>query len=175
MFYLVGIFRILSQGNSISSDLRELLWGGEGRSQVIQKFFNKGQVVWMSKIDCKLKKTRYLKLRNFSAFLCMGRCERPGSLKSFLWYILQLSRPVPYFLILSSSGLSIGSMAARWPAFFPFLSSFRLTGSYWRAGIADDCDILIFWYGRKCSISQWEHSSSTLLANFNHTVQCYQL
>ena len=63
--------------------LRELLRGGEAGSQDIQKVFNKGQVVWMSKNDCKLKKTRYLKLRNFSAFLCMGRCERLCSLKSF--------------------------------------------------------------------------------------------
>ena len=32
--------------------LRELLWGGKGRSQVIQKFSCKGQVVWTSKDYC---------------------------------------------------------------------------------------------------------------------------
>ena len=31
--------------------LRELFWGGEGRGQVIHKFWKKGQVVWTSK-DC---------------------------------------------------------------------------------------------------------------------------
>ena len=44
--------------------LRELLQRGEGRSQVIQKFFDKGQVGLTSKDSCYLKKTRYPKLRN---------------------------------------------------------------------------------------------------------------
>ena len=30
-----------------------------------------------------------------------------------------------------------------------------LTSLHWRAAIADDCDILVYWYGRKYSISQW--------------------
>ena len=32
--------------------LRELLQGGEGRNQVIQKLYNEGQVIWASKYHC---------------------------------------------------------------------------------------------------------------------------
>ena len=56
------------------------------------------------------------------------------------------------FHILSSSGLPIESgsslMAAR---------SHRYSSTSWvswRAGITDDCDILVYWYGRKYSISK---------------------
>ena len=61
MFYSAGIFRTSSPGGSISNNLRQLLEGGwgaggwavgggvmgevEGGSQVIEKLYNKGQVV----------------------------------------------------------------------------------------------------------------------------------
>ena len=39
--------------------------------------------------------------------------------------------------------------------YFPFWVSSRLTGIYWRVAIADACDILIYWDGRKYAISQY--------------------
>ena len=35
-----------------------------------------------------------------------------------------------------------------------FPASSGLTGSCWRAAIADDCNVLVYWYGGKYSISQ---------------------
>ena len=89
--------------------LRELLWGGERRSQVIQKCCNKGQVVWASKYDCKLKKTRYLKLRNLSIFWEDASLD---SLKSSLSYASshQTWGPCPvFFTSWASMGLTLGS------------------------------------------------------------------
>ena len=54
-----------------------------GRTRLYTNFATKGKVVWMSKNYCKLKKTRYPKLRNLAFFSCMGRCKSLGSLKSF--------------------------------------------------------------------------------------------
>ena len=34
---------------------------------------------------------------------------------------------------------------------------FRLRTSHGRAGITDDCDTLVYWHGRKYSISQYEN------------------
>ena len=45
MYYLVGIFRTLTQEIAFQVTLRELLQGGEERSQVIQKFCHKWQVL----------------------------------------------------------------------------------------------------------------------------------
>ena len=57
-----------------------------------------------------------------------------------------------------SSGISGASgcslMAARRQVFFSFCVPSRLTSSHWRAVIADDCDILVYWYGRKYYIFQ---------------------
>ena len=50
------------------------------------------------------------------------------------------------------SGCSL--MAARRQVFFSFCVPSRLTSSHWRAVIADDCDILVYWYGRKYYIFQ---------------------
>ena len=49
--------------------LRELLQGREGRNQVIQKFCNKGQVIWTSKDYCELKENQISQVKEFSAFL----------------------------------------------------------------------------------------------------------
>ena len=37
-----------------------------------------------------IKENPISQVKEFSAFLCMGRCKSLGSLKSFLWYIPQL-------------------------------------------------------------------------------------
>ena len=66
--FLFGNFGELSLGGSFSSSpertaLRK--WGEEsGHIEV----YNKGQVVWASKVSGKLQKTRYLKLRNVALF-----------------------------------------------------------------------------------------------------------
>ena len=75
------------------------------------------------------------------------------------------------------SGLTVGSgcslMAARWLVFFSFQSFLRFTGSCWRAIIADVCESVVYWYGRKYSIShptptKSESSLSLVLPGFNH-------
>ena len=110
--------------------LRELLWGGERRSQVIQKCCNKGQVVWASKYDCKLKKTRYLKLRNLSIFWEDASLD---SLKSSLSYASshQTWGPCPvFFTSWASLGLFVGRgcslMTVRWQVSLSFLCSLRV-------------------------------------------------
>ena len=55
-----------------------------------------------------------------------------------------------------SSGLTVGSgcslMAPRWQVFFPSWVPSGLTSSLSMVeAIADDCDILVYWYGRKYS------------------------
>ena len=67
IFNSVGIFRTSSLGDSILSN-PERTTRSQGRSQVIQKFCNKGQVVWTSKDYYWLEKTRYPKLRNSVLF-----------------------------------------------------------------------------------------------------------
>ena len=65
-------------------------------------------------------------------------------MKSFLSHAPHLSGAS--ILSFLSSGLTLGSgcslVAAREQIFFSFLSSWALTGSHWRAAIADDYDIL---------------------------------
>ena len=154
MFYSVGSFRTSSLGVSISSSLdRTALrrWGEEsGYTQVS----NKGQVVWISKLFWGIKANQISQVKEFSILLYMERCKSLGSLKSFPFiYISAIWGQYPaVFHILSSSGLPIESgsslMAAR---------SHRYSSTSWvswRAGITDDCDILVYWYGRKYSISR---------------------
>ena len=67
--------------------------------------------------------------------------------------------PVPFvFTSGVYSGHTVGSdyslMAARWQVFFPSWVLSGLTSSFWSAAIAHDCDILVYWYGRKHFISQ---------------------
>ena len=65
---LVGVFRTSGLGDSISGNPERTASRRRGRIQVIQRFCNKGQVVWTSKDYCSLKKTRYPKLRNLALF-----------------------------------------------------------------------------------------------------------
>ena len=43
-------------------------------------------------IELLIKENQVSQVKEFSAFLCMGRCRSVGLLKSFLSYALQLSR-----------------------------------------------------------------------------------
>ena len=62
-----------------------------------------------------IKENQIAQVKEFSAFLCMGRCKSLGSLKSFLSYASQLCGvSVLCFHILSSSMLTAGSGCSQW-------------------------------------------------------------
>ena len=100
-------------------------------------------------------------VKKFSALLYMGRSKSLGSLKPFLSHASQLScgqNPV-VFTSWVPLGLTTGSgcnlMAVRSQVFLSFLSALRLTSSHWTTGIFEDCDILVYWYGRKYPTSHY--------------------
>jgi len=89
----------------------------------------------------------------------MGSCKSLGSLKSFFWY-------APSYLGLgscvsiswASPGSPWGGAAVWWLLdgrySFPSWVSSGFPGPHWRAAITDACDVHVFWYRRKYSISQ---------------------
>ena len=105
-----------------------------------------------------IKENQISQVKEFSAFLCMGRCKSLGSLKSFLWYASQLSGA--YILVSTSwvfSGLTVGSgcslLASRWQVILCFLPEFPQgsPGHLWWSEVAavfDDFDILclLIWH-----------------------------
>ena len=94
-------------------------------------------------------------VKEFSTFLCIGRCNGLGSLKSAPSYASQLSgASILCCHILASSRLPVGSGCSLMAPGSCRSSSWMP----WRAEIADDCDFLIYWYGGKCSISHSEQS-----------------
>ena len=121
MFYLVGIFKTSSLGNSIScnpGNPERTALRGWGQESGYRGVCNKGQVVWTSEVYF-VNFHQVSQVKRFSAFLCMGRCKSLGLLKSFLSYASQLSGmsqlsditiwypPVSYaFPVLSSSVLT---------------------------------------------------------------------
>ena len=128
MFHLVGIFRTSSPGGSISSHPKRT---AQRSSQVIQKFCNKRQIVWTSRV-LLIKENQISQVKELSAFLCMGRCMGLGSLKSFPSYAPHLTRAsVLWFLHPelpwgSSSGVGNGcSLMAVRRLVFSFLSVLR--------------------------------------------------
>ena len=68
----------------------------------------------------------------------MGRSKIVGSLKSFLSYASQLSGAS--ILCFSQSEFLRTQLKAARTQIFSFLSAFK----NWRAGITDDCDIIVF-------------------------------
>ena len=70
--------------------LRELLQGGERGSQDIQRFCNRAGSLNVKSV-LLIKENQTSQVKEFSAFLCMGRCRSLGSLKSLLWFASQLS------------------------------------------------------------------------------------
>ena len=150
MFYLVGIFTPSNWGDVISSDPRELLRGSGGGVRSVTWMFaaNKGQVVWTSKVLLWIKENQMSRVKEFRAFLCMGRRRSLGSLRSFLSHASQLSGAsiLCFFPV-----LTLGSSYSLVAAGSRYCSSSWVA---WRAGIPDDRDILVYWYGRKYSTSQ---------------------
>ena len=146
MFYSVGSFRTSSLGVSISGSLERTALRRWGEESGYAEVCNKMQVVWTSKLFLGMKENQLPQVKEFSTFLYMGRCKSLGSLKSLLFiYISAMWGQCPaVFHILSSSGLPVGSG-----------SSLMAAGSHRHSsGIADDCDLLVYWYDRKHSFSQ---------------------
>ena len=81
----------------------------------------------------ELNWTEISQVKEFSAFLCMGRCKSLGSLKSFPSYASQLSGAS--ILCFSHPELTLESscnlMAVSWQVFFSFLSALWLTLEGW--------------------------------------------
>ena len=129
-------------------------------------------------------------VREFSTFLCMGRCKSLGSLKSFFHMHLCYLGPVScIFHPLSSSVLTIKRGCSLVDArSHRYSSSLVPLGSgihIWRARITNDCEILVYWYGKNYSISHlcsWQplpahlpadssgHLSLTLALSFRDTL-----
>ena len=125
-------------------------WDGGRGQQVTQKFCIKGQVIWMAKRSCELKKTRYPKLRNLMPSCVSGRCKNLESLKSFLPYSSQLSGasilsmcPHPERPQGSPWGAGCSLMAARWRVSLPSWVPSRLIRAPSAVPIvADDSNVL---------------------------------
>ena len=107
MFYVVGIFRTLGLGDSISNDYERTAL----RRQEEQPGYTEALQQRASSLNIKrlllIKENRISQIKEFS-ILCMGRCKNLGSLKLFFSYVSQLSG-ASAFHILSSFGLTIGS------------------------------------------------------------------
>ena len=108
----------------------------------------------MSKRWLLTKENRVSQVKEFSAFLRVGKCKSLNSLKSFFWYAPQVSRAVSWvFISWVSSGLIIGSgcslMFARWQVFIPSWGPSGLTSSLMMTVIS-----FVYWYGRKHFISE---------------------
>ena len=87
-------------------------------------FCDKGQIAGNIKRLLLIEENQIPQVKEFSAFLCMGKYKSLGSLKSFLCYAPELSEArILYFHILSFLRAHCGSgrslMAARWQEFFP--------------------------------------------------------
>ena len=147
MFYSVGIFKPGKQHLKWPS--RELLQGVNGEARLNRSLQQKGgslniiSILW-------IKENQISQVKEFSTFLCMGRCKSLGSLKSFLSYASQLSGArVLCFHILSSSMLTIGSgcspmvmRSCRYspPSWMPW----GLRSLQWKARFTDDCEIPVY-------------------------------
>ena len=149
-FYSVGIFRMSSPRDSISSNLERTAprrWGEEpGYIEALQQR--------AGSLNIKIIEIRYLK--KLSAFLSVGRCKSLGSLKPLLLYARQLSwASIP--CVFSHLG-PVGAHGEEWlPSWWLldcrhfFLRALRTHSSHWRTAIIDVCDILVYWQQEKIS------------------------
>ena len=99
----------------------------------------------------KEKKTRYPKL-----IYVWGDVSVWAYLNHSFDLHLSYPGPVSCFHILSSSEITVGngcSLILLDRRYSPSWVPLRFTWWYWRAAIADDCDILVYWYGRNYSFS----------------------
>ena len=140
MFYWVGIFRTSSPGDSFSSNFEKTAPQGHREESGYMEVCNKGKV--NIKRLLFIMENQISQVKEFSAFLYMGRLKSLGLLKLFLSYASQLSGTR------CSGGLADGCQIVFLGC--PLGSEIHI----WRAGITDCCDILISWYSKKYSISQ---------------------
>ena len=142
MFYLVGIFRTSSPGDSFSSNWENCSSGAQGGVRLYGSL-QQGEGSLNIKRLLLIMENQISQVKEFSALLCMGRLKSLGLLKLFLSYASQLS----------GTRCSPGGLADGCQIVFlgcPLGSEIH----NWRAGITDCCDILISGYSRKYSISQ---------------------
>ena len=107
MFYVVGIFRTLGLGDSISNDYERTAL----RRQEEQPGYTEALQQRASSLNIKrlllIKENRISQIKEFS-ILCMGRCKNLGSLKLFFSYVSQLSGASAFHILLTiGSGCSL--------------------------------------------------------------------
>ena len=107
MFYAVGLFSTSSLGDSISSNPeRTALRRPEEDAGYTQVLYPRAGSLNIKRL-LLIKENQLSQVKQFSAFLCMGRCKNLGSLKSLLSYTSQLPYSAQYlvfFHILSFLG-----------------------------------------------------------------------
>ena len=110
VFILVGIFKTLSLGYSMSSDPERTAprrWGDEpGCMEVLQQRAGSFNI----KRLLLIKENQISQVKGFSAFLCMGICKSLWSLKySFQMHLSYLGQNAVFFPSWVPLGLTIGS------------------------------------------------------------------
>ena len=122
-----------------------------GAFKVIQKFCNKEQVVWTWKVFLGVRENQISQVKAFSAFLCMGRCKNLGSQKSFISRAPQLSGATvsriftPEFLSAHRGEWLQSDRCQIKGILFLLDCSWGSEILIWRAGIDDDCVMLVYW------------------------------
>ena len=86
MFHLVGIFRTSSPGDSISNNPEKTAHRKLGEEPDYIEVLQQRAGSLNSKRLLLIKGNQISEVKEFSAFLCMGKCKSLGSLKSFLSY-----------------------------------------------------------------------------------------
>ena len=76
--------RTAAQETAFQIALRNCSEEAPGGARIYRSFATKGQVVGNVKRLSLIKENQIPQVKEFSAFLCMGRCKSLGSLKSFL-------------------------------------------------------------------------------------------
>ena len=84
MFYLLGIFRTLSPGDSISSNPERTVLRRPGEEPGYIEFLQQRAGSLNIKRLLLIKENQISPVKELSAFLCMGRCRSLDSLKTFL-------------------------------------------------------------------------------------------
>ena len=84
MFYSVRIFRTSSPGDSISSDPERTVMEKKGEETDCIEALQQSAGRLNIKRLLLIRENHITQVKEFSAFLCMGRCKSLGSLKSFL-------------------------------------------------------------------------------------------
>ena len=166
MFYLVEMFRTSSLGDSNSSNPKRTAQSrrGEkpGNTEVLQQRTGSLNI----KRLLLIKENQTSQVKEFSAFLYMGRCKSLGSLKLFLWYASQLSGAS--ILCFSHPELPWGSpkgVAAVWwllDGRYSFLPEFPQGSPSVVAHLLMTVTSFVYWYSREYSISHDQVSIVTV-------------